>query len=60
MQFKAVGRLSVTWRICGVGKEIRESWTAGGGVVKVDFVDILLVREGVRKARTGMAVWERT
>jgi len=35
MQFRAFGRLRVTRRMEGVGKVIRESWTGGGGVVKV-------------------------
>ena len=39
-----------------MGKEIMESWTFGCGVVKVGFVAILLLREGVRKESTGIAV----
>jgi hypothetical protein len=65
MQFSALGRLRVIRRIEGVGKEIRESWTGGGGMVKLGEVDIMeelrvrLDREGVWKTRTGQAVRER-
>lgn len=52
MQFSSLGRLRVMSRIEGVGKEIWESRTWGGGVLKVDILDVL-------KLRTGMAVWER-
>jgi hypothetical protein len=57
--------LRVIRRIEGVGKEIRESWTGGGGMVKLGEVDIMeelrvrLDREGVWKTRTGQAVRER-
>jgi hypothetical protein len=52
-------------RMEGVGKEIRESWTGGGGVVKLGEVDIVgelsdfCDREGIWKTRTGQAVRER-
>jgi len=63
MQFRSLGRLRVMRRMEGVGKEICESLTVGGGVVKVD-VDILGSAEArewgrVLKTRTGQAVWER-
>lgn len=46
-------------RIEGVGKEIRESVTGGGGVVNWFGWDILLVLESEWKTRTGHAVRER-
>jgi hypothetical protein len=60
MQFRAFGRLSVISRIEGVGKLIRESWTGGGGIIKlVIFAEGGWDCEGVWKIRTGQAVWER-
>lgn len=43
MQFRERGRLSVTRRMCGVGKEMRVSWGFGGGVVKLDILGCLLL-----------------
>jgi hypothetical protein len=52
--------LSVISRIEGVGKLIRESWTGGGGVIKlVIFAEVGWGCESVWKIRTGQAVWER-
>lgn len=43
MALSCLGRLSVTSRMCGLGKEMRVCRTSGGGVVKVDVLgeDIL-------------------
>lgn len=59
MQFRSLGRLRVMRRMEGVGKEIIESRTGGGGVDVIDEEKVAVIcREGVLKTRTGQAVWE--